>query len=452
MTTLAEKLGGITEQKPQTLHQRLSGAQSTLAGSQSRMDQLHQKALQQMADAQAQTAPLKIAQETAKGTVNTVLGGAVKAARSGVTAIGEMFGAKTNYQDTYTDFAGNTQKTLQGEVFAGEKTPLQGTGEFALEASSVIPIGKGASLLKEVAGPTVSKMVGAVTEPVAKLASKAVSPITNFLIKRAEKKALQSTFDAIAPKLTPTEVREGRKAGDFSISTTMMKGAKPNYSTNERFVKTAGAVKNLVKGKSASADYDSVEGALGSEAKNLVKRVRELGKQMPVADTTDLLYRLDSKIDEAVGATDLISLRGTPFEQQVVPLKQALLNLVKKHGSTPEGLLASRKEFDQLVRKTWPNLYESDHAPMKNAVTTLRRVVNDFVEESLPQGSGFKESLDLQRMYYEAMDSIATKIPDEVRKGGLPKQLLNNPFVKAGIGGAIGAGVVGGGINALKSD
>lgn len=222
----------------------------------------------------------------------------------------------------------------------------------------------------------------------------------------AEKKATQVAVKALTPKMTAGELETAAKAGKGVVPKVGAPGI--NSAKDSGFMKMVNTVKGLVKGKSAIEDINSVRGAISTEAEALKSKVVASGK--------DIIYpfqELASKID---GAEEPISLKGTPFEKQIAPIKAAAIKIAQKNGGTISSLLDSRKEFDALVNKTYPNLFDKDNAPMRNAVTAVRDAMNDFIEENLPDVA-YKDSLETQRTMYNAIDNLATKVPDEIKQG-----------------------------------
>jgi hypothetical protein len=246
--------------------------------------------------------------------------------------------------------------------------------------------------------------------------------IKGFMESRAQGKVIA----ALTPKMTPSELEEAAKSGQTVKS--MFGTPKVDMTKNKQFMKTAETVKDLVKGKSSIEDVNSVRNALSKEAETLQARVK----------SSDHPYTFKELQTALSNVEEPISLRGTAFEKQIKPIKQAAMDIAKKNGGTVSSLFDSRKEFDALVDRTYPNLYESESAPMRNAITGIRRAMNDFIEANLPEGSGFKDSLEKQKTYYDAIDYIATKVPEEVKKGSLLKRTVKNPLFQMGAT-AIGA-------------
>jgi hypothetical protein len=81
---------------------------------------------------------------------------------------------------------------------------------------------------------------------------------------------------------------------------------------------------------------------------------------------------------------------------------------VQKNGGKISNILDARKEFDALVEKQFPNLYDSASKPMRSAISAMRGVLNDLVEKNLPS-VGYKSSLRAQSGLLTAIDNMAEK-------------------------------------------
>jgi len=81
--------------------------------------------------------------------------------------------------------------------------------------------------------------------------------------------------------------------------------------------------------------------------------------------------------------------------------------------------LKSRKEFDALVEKEFPTLYDRENAPMRSSVKAMRDALNNSIDANLPKGFGYKDSLRKQSLMYDAIDNIAGKSSEETKTTGI---------------------------------
>ena len=249
----------------------------------------------------------------------------------------------------------------------------------------------------------------------------------------ASASALKDATDIVSPKMTAKDtadaLAQGRGQGGGLFSKTKI---APDPMT----IKTAEAVQGIVKkGVPASKNIANLRQSLTTEAENLKSQIQSV-------DHPYSFKELNAKLN---GVETPISIKGTAFEKQIGAVKQAAMTIAKKEGGTVSSLLDARKGFDALVSKEYPNLYDSASAPMKNAITSIRNAMNDFIEQNLPDNMSFKDSLTKQSMYYRAIDNIAEKAVGDTKKTGIGKMLEKHPILKEGLKYGT-AGLIGGGI------
>lgn len=181
--------------------------------------------------------------------------------------------------------------------------------------------------------------------------------------------------------------------------------------------------------------------------------LRESLKNDVIQSGKDRIYpfkELASKIDNA---PEPISLKGTPFEKQIKPLKMAVIQMAQKNGGKISSLFDTTKEFDALVNKTWPNLWDKENAPMRNAVKAVRDTINKYIDDNLPEGTNFLERRLEQHKLINAIENMSEKASSELGTtrlqrlgqrhpiiGGLLKKTGKYALEGAGLGVAGGAG------------
>lgn len=145
------------------------------------------------------------------------------------------------------------------------------------------------------------------------------------------------------------------------------------------------------------------------------------------------------------------------LNNQADNLKKAVLELAAKADKKHIGLLDLRQEFDSLVRREYPNLYDQSLTPSRQYIYQLRDALNDFTEQKipngvLPNGVTFKDSLRQQHLLLDAIENIAQKAPKE-GKSAITVLLEKYPLLKESLmiagGSIVGGGIIGAGINSL---
>lgn len=148
--------------------------------------------------------------------------------------------------------------------------------------------------------------------------------------------------------------------------------------------------------------------------RNAVYSMADKLKNDVVKSGQDRIYPFKELAARISSAEEPISLKGTAFEKQIAPIKKAALKIAQEKGGNISSLFDARKEFDQLVNKTYPNLWDRESAPMRNAISSVRNTMNDFISENLPEGTKFKQRLLEQSKLFNAVDNLAPKAVDEL--------------------------------------
>lgn len=357
---------------------------------------------------EASSLPLKVASEALPDSV-----------RSGISKVGSAAGGVINWLG---DKIGDS-KALQNWTLAHPEA-AKNLEEIAGTAANMGNIA-GNILATEGIKTGVPKAVNAVSDATTSIAGK-IGETAGKLNPIGEKAAsLSDATDIVSPKMTAKEtaqaLAEGRGSGGGLLSKTKI---APDAMTNKIAEATQGIVK---KGVPASKNIANLRQALSSEAENLKSQIKDVNHPYSFKE-------LNAKLK---GVESPISIKGTAFEKQIGAVKQAAMDIAKKSGGKISNLLDARKGFDALVSKEYPNLYDSTSAPMKNAITSIRNAMNDFIDENLPDNTSFKNSLNKQSMYYRAIDNIAEKAVGETKTTGIGrigKALKSHPLVSGAIG------------------
>lgn len=294
---------------------------------------------------------------------------------------------------------------LGGAAGEAGKEAIQGQG---LNAGSIAAAGGENAALDAIGGPILSgagKLLGKVSETAGGVL-KGAAKLFGAGFPPTEKQTAKAVLDAVTPKMTAKETGEAIASRGGTKTGILGKiQAKPDPKMKE----VADAVQNYVPKfnpkSSLTENVNATRDAVYGMADNLKQQVIQSGK--------DVIYpfkELASKIDDA---EEPISLKGTPFEKQIAPIKKAALQIAQKNGGNISSLFDTRKEFDALVNKTYPNLWDKENAPMRNAVTAVRNSINDFIAEKLPD-VGFKDSLHTQSKLFTAIDNMSEKAAKEV--------------------------------------
>lgn len=369
----------------------------------------------------ASSVPIKAAMDVLPQGAQDAVGKVAGAAGGVINYLGDKIGNIKGLQD-WSQAHPEAAKAL--EDIAGTAV---NTGNIA---GNVLAVGGAAEGAKVAAPKAVSGVEGVVSKAtdLTKGATRGISNLAEKVNPLGEKSAsLKDATKIVSPKMTARDtasaLAEGRGQGGGMLSKTKI---APDPMTT----KVAEATQNIVKkGVPASKNIANIRQALSTEAENLKSQIESVDHPYSFKELNAKLNNVETPI----------SIKGTAFEKQIDAVKQAAMKIAKDNGGTVSSLLDARKGFDSLVSKEYPNLYESASAPMKNAITSIRNAMNDFIEQNLPDNLSFKDSLDKQSLYYRAIDNIAEKSVGETKTTGIGrvgKTIKNHP-----VSSLVGAGV-----------
>ncbi len=295
-------------------------------------------------------------------------------------------------------------------------------------------------------GTGIGGVTGGLLAPIAGIAGKGVKGLSKVL----GKSELNKIASDITPELTGKNAAKAIAKGGTTKS--LVRGViKPVISDNA--VKDAEVIAKNVPGfskfKTFSDKVNATRDAVYSMADQLKNDVAQSGK--------DRIYSFKELASKIMNSEEPISLKGTAFEKQITPLKDAVVKMAQKNGGNISSLFDTTKEFDQLVNKTWPNIWDRENAPMRNAVKSVRDTINNYIDENLPEGTDFLLRRRDQSKLFSAIDNMAPRAADEIgttrlqRFGGrhpITSGLIKN--AKRAAWPAIGTAIGVGGYEALK--
>lgn len=242
----------------------------------------------------------------------------------------------------------------------------------------------------------------------------------------------QEVIDLINPKLSTKQIQSAIKGGQ-ATKTGLMGDIKLNPSN--KTLKAAEAVTGVVDpNKTLTENINLVRNAIENEATTLKNAVMQNDHLYTFKELSSRLNKIEAPI----------SLRNDELKI-LNKVKKAALIISKKNGGTVSSLLDSRKEFDALIQKEFPNLYDKANAPMKNGIMSVREAMNNFINDNLPSTAGFRTSLAKQSAMFNAIDGMATKASSEVGTNILERTIQKNP-VTSGLLKKVGEMTTAGGI------
>lgn len=230
-------------------------------------------------------------------------------------------------------------------------------------------------------------------------------------------------LEAVSPALTPKRMAEAIETRGVEKKGLLRDIAiKPDPYD----VKVADAVKSSVAGFNPNKPFidniSATQTVVGNMAKQLKQKVNELGKDR-IYSYRELAANLNAIERPLLIATD------TTLNNAYNRVIAKAIEIAKKKGGKVPALLDTRQEFDQFVRKQFPNLYSSDTlTPMRQAIKDVRNAITDFTVKNLPEGAGLKESLLTQHQLITAIENMAEKASK-----GAGKEIGTNAFERQGL-------------------
>lgn len=241
--------------------------------------------------------------------------------------------------------------------------------------------------------------------------------------------------DALAPILEDVSAQIGTKAAAKSAAKqglvkTFLKGEiKPvaDKTTQEIAQTVAESVPEFSKLKTFTDKLNAVKDAVYERAANLKQQVIDTG-----SDRAYTYKELGSNLRNI--ERPLLVASDSALNNAYDRVIAKAMDIAKQSGGKVSDLFEARKTFDQFISEQFPNLYSSETlTPMRSAVKNIRNGINQFIEDRLPEGSGFRDELLKQSKLFDAAENIAPKAVKEIGTTRLGRFAGRHPL----IGGAI---------------
>ena len=245
-----------------------------------------------------------------------------------------------------------------------------------------------------------------------------------FLAKSSEKKALQEALEITKPVFDkrgsiaafeqagqPGGVTKKGILGRFEVEPSL-KSQEVAESVKGFVTKNKGPIDNIVSVNSEIARISDNE-------------IRPFLKANPAPFN---LKTLNARL-QTISPPDFI--KADPVLQKTYDLvRQKMIDVVSKSKKTTEGLWDSRKQFDSIAKRQLGNLdpLSGQGSAIKQAVLDMRRGVNNFIADSVPNGdANFKAQMRRLSNMYEARANIAETNYRLLDKNALQRWAKQNP-------------------------
>jgi len=213
----------------------------------------------------------------------------------------------------------------------------------------------------------------------------------------------------VMPRMNTKVAEEAHSSGRVSDPQGIIRG-KINVEPDNFSKKATEAVASLDKydpGATYTQKVNTVKEGISETADKLVKDIGDNNHPYTFKE-------LQSKL-KGVEIPETIKT-GTPeLQKKGRRIVSKFMEIAQKNGGDISVLLKSRKEFDAYVEKEYPKVFDDpDSIGIHQLIKNVRNSGNDFIESNLPDGFGYKESLQKQTSLYDALDNLSEK----AAKGG----------------------------------
>lgn len=364
----------------------------------------------------------KALSDAAGGKINPI-SGVLQTAGAGAGAVNDIVGAGINLIPGVKQVTGLIGKGVAaaantapgkavvgaGQNFAQEHPELTADLGAAGNIAGAATIFSGAGAAKELIGGKVAGLLG--------------------------KEALTGVAEEVAPELGARAAAKS-VAKQGLVKTAIRGEIKPVATTAAKDLAAAVEqyVPNFKKLGTFAEKVNATRDAVYSEADKLSQAIAQSGKYRNY--TFKELASTLKKVEKPV----LISSDATLNNAYDRVVTKAL-QLSQENGGTIPGLFEARKGLDQFVSQQFPNLYSSETlTPMRSAVRNIRTAMNDFIEQRLPEGSGYRQSLRDQSKLFEAIDNMSGKAAKEIGSTRTSRFAARHPRIVGTTKGLLNAG------------
>ena len=253
----------------------------------------------------------------------------------------------------------------------GVKSVVERFGRFA-EKRPVL-----AKDIKNIIDITTLGGVSAIRKPVITSVGKAAGKTATILEKGLEKQTLKETLKLIEPILSTKETARALSAGRGQVSARILprRFETVTLSSTGTQEEMARAVSGIIFRKKHPIDNI---GALITESKAVGQKIRTgLKESDAIWNKNELKSRL-AKVERPITVKS-----DTALTNQANNFNRALTKIADKANKKAEGILDVRQEFDRLVNKEFPNLYDKEMIPIRQYISNTRKTLNEFAESKL---------------------------------------------------------------------
>ena len=270
--------------------------------------------------------------------------------------------------------------------------------ESAVNITSLFPIGRGAQIVGGKALVTTGKLAGReaikLEQSLAKQTfNEALDIIKPVLTKKEKVGALTAKRGVVTQKILP------RRFETISLTPT------------KKEIETANVVKDVVK--KSNNPIENIT-SLAETSQEIGQKIRGgLEQSEAIWNKNELKSKLSSIEKPITVKSD------RTINNQADNFTKAVLKLAEETDKKAVGILDIRQEFDNLIQREFPNLYDKEMTPMRQYISGMRRTLNKFAESKLPEGklpdgTMMRTEMRRQHLMLDAIENIAEKTASAV--------------------------------------
>lgn len=296
-----------------------------------------------------------------------------------------------------------------GSTYAGAKAAAKTAGVVSDGVNSVA---------QKVTGKSLGEMFAQRAEEQAtKKGLKAIMPAAKDLTKLEKENALQQGRGTVKGLFNQFDVVASEKEKD--VARTVGKIVK-----NDNPIKDIGRLENAV----AKKGDEVIQYLKGNDIGFDENKVRGVLQDVVNSDERQLFLVGDEAAQKTYNGT-----------------METFMKVLKRKPQTLSGLLETRKEFDQIAKRSISGVFDKMN-PKSVAVQDIRRAVNDFIANELPEGNPYKAQLKEMSHMYTGVEYLSEKGAKDVGTNAISRWMNRNPIKRKILkgGGLATLGAVGG--------
>lgn len=283
--------------------------------------------------------------------------------------------------------------------------------------------------LDVVGGKVIFKGGRRVTEVVAPAAGRAAARIEKSLARQLADEALE----IVKPKLTKRQKTEalisgrGRTRGFAPLKVVEIEPSKAD-------IRIAKSVEGVVKkSNNGTENINAIRKTISESDKGIKDSLEQFNAIFNEK-------QLRSALDKAKDESRVIFGGDKTLENAYDAVIDELIRSIDANNL--RGLFEARQKFDRVVRQKFPNIFGANPGDnvRKNAVFDVRRTVNEFIADALPENAvDLKRVLKTESNQFKAIGNIAENMLVLVDEGVAQRaiKLLRQNVVVAGLTGGI---------------